>query len=205
MITFPPSFIDLVKSSILKTDKFYNSQSKVCNPYYIGFGNPNADILIIGQEKAIGVNDLDRIKVESIDNPLQWTKLYTQKINDHFYKFPNPTDFLNPFQPYKNRAKGNGRGQTWFYYQKLISFIHPEILNKPLGNSFFEKTFITELNHQTSLKKRGYKPNPHREGMWKSEFFKSFPVTVLAAGNYLSQKQVEKLFNVKKTVDYSQP
>ncbi len=70
MITFPPSFIDLVKSSILKTDKFYKTPQKVCNPYYIGFGNPNAKILIIDQEKAIDVNDPDRIKAESIDNPL---------------------------------------------------------------------------------------------------------------------------------------
>ncbi len=82
------------------------------------------------------------------------------------------------------------------------------ILNSQItlfGNPFFEKTFITELNHQTSLKKNGYKPNPEREALWKSEFFKSFPLTVIAAGHYLSQQQVEKLFDVKKSADHSLP
>ena len=43
-------FADLVKNANILCDKYYNNiEKKTPNPFYIGFGNPNSEILILGK------------------------------------------------------------------------------------------------------------------------------------------------------------
>lgn len=205
MIKYPISFQELVQESLEKSKQFCSeTQETECNPHYLGFGNPSAQILLIGQEKAIP-EGTSKIKVESRDNVAQWNEMIKRGITDPFYPFPDSTDFLNPFNPYEKKAKGNGTGQTWYFYQKLVQQVYPEITNSAIKNSFFEKAFISELNHTTSRTRRGYKPHLEREMIWGKRFFSDFPVVILATGDYISKKKIQELFSVTHKKNLSVP
>lgn len=205
MIKYRIDFKELVDYSVRESKKFYKDKIETPNPFYIGFGNPNSEILIIGQEKAIAINDFKKIREESKDNPQQWKTLICEKITDYKYKFSQYENFVNPIHPYKIKAKANGRGQTWFYYQRLISLIYPDNEKSKLANPFFEKCFISELNHKVSKKSLGYQKNLKREKLWSFSFFTNFPIIILAAGSYVEQKDIERLFEVKFSKDLSEP
>jgi hypothetical protein len=60
----------------LKKSLNYKELSILANPYYIGFGNPKADVLFVGKE--LGFNPSDDINLmfhESIQNTFQWSNL----------------------------------------------------------------------------------------------------------------------------------
>jgi hypothetical protein len=49
--------------------KEIKSFNKTANPYYIGFGNPEADLLIVGQENAFNAFDNPELMLyESVNN-----------------------------------------------------------------------------------------------------------------------------------------
>lgn len=211
MIDYNKDFKELVDFSFEQTNKNYVDGNTNPNPFYLGFGNPSAKLLIVGQEKAILKDDNTTIQSESIDNPRQWKKFMDKNIQDLKYPyyensfFKNRNHFINPFQPYDNKAKGNKIGATWFYYQKLVSKLYPSFKESELENPFFEKAFITELNHEVSRKKIGYRSNNEREKLWEYNFYRNFPMILLSVGNYIKSKDVERLFDVKKVKDLSQP
>lgn len=204
-IKYSTSFKEIINYSYSKSLEFYNDGNENPNPYYIGFGNPNSDILIIGQEKAISKKHKNILLRESIDNPKQWMNLISENIFDYEYKFEQYDGFMNPLHPYVEKAIGNQTGQTWFYYQKLVSMVYPELQTSSLANSFFSKAFITELNHQPSKKSLGYTSNPEREKLWSFNFFRSFPLVILATGSYISRLDIKRLFGVKFTEERSEP
>ena len=55
-------FADLVKNANILCDKYYNNtEKKTPNPFYIGFGNPNSEILILGKEKGFDFLENQRL------------------------------------------------------------------------------------------------------------------------------------------------
>lgn len=199
---YTEKFKDLVDKSIQFSKKFYSDKNDNReNPFYIGFGNPNSKVLIIGQEKAISKNEINQIKVESVENSIQWQKLILENISDTNYRFYDDTIFKNPLHPYDKKPK---KGNTWNQYQLLIENIFPEIKNFEFENSFLIKSFISEINHEVSKKKLGNQRNKERRSFLNHIFFQSFPMTILAIGDYLSRSEIEQLYNVRFEEDKSE-
>lgn len=201
---YTQQFNDLVSQACKESDKYYSEQNKVTvNPFYIGFGNPNSKILIAGQEKAISKDHTLPVESESKDNPYQWKEIIEKGIDNidyRFYNFDNP--FKNPLHPYNEAPR---RGNTWIYYQRLMNIILPDLQNEVINNSFFKEAFITEINHHISQRQIGNQRDNLRNKITNHEFYKSFNVTLIAAGNYLSRKEIENKFEVNFIKDISEP
>ena len=115
---------------------------------YIGTGNPDADILIIGKETSVHDNE-DQYNRETLNNYSDWQELVKNYqsidktiLNSHSY---------SPFYPYKGQLfkidNGNNRGtsRTWYNYQKLINLICKKNENKDID--FHEHIYdIDELD-----------------------------------------------------------
>lgn len=183
------------ESEILMT----NSDLKT-NPYYIGFGNPNSEVLIVGQEKAIKSTNLTQIKAESLENPKHWNYLVKNEIVDIGHKFYSDYHFKNPLHPYDGKPT---KGNTWLQYQKLMNFIYPDF-NSEKYNNFLLNSFITEINHQVSPRQLGNQKDEKRNSINNHDFYKSFKVTILAVGKYLKSNEIENQFSVKFQGDYSE-
>lgn len=191
---YKQSFKDLVANAESKTNVFYSTiENENCpNPYYIGFGNPNARILIFGKEKAFNVSDLKKLEYENIKNPIEWGYYIKNNIKINKAKFYQSLNYINAFYPY---FENNKPGHTWSKYHSFLSKIYPEISKKE--NEFFKYAFLSEINFQpSSLSIIKQFKNEERIKFLKSEFFKSFDVVILACGKYLNKKQIEEIFNV---------
>lgn len=195
---FSKPFLDLTQLAHTKTqEKFHNSNLIKANPYFIGFGNPDSNILVIGQEMAIDpVKHRDTLEMESYRNPEHWNTIIEEKISDINYSFKGKNGFLNPRKPYDIKATG-----TWQSYEKLVEKISDLNLNKNL--EFFQHCFITELNTTTSKRQMGFKDCDERELLIKNQFYKSFPITILATGSYVKKERIESLFDVKHSKENS--
>ncbi|WP_158860965.1 hypothetical protein [Lunatibacter salilacus] len=199
MEKYSKEFEDLVQLAAEKSEEFYKSNSKETspNPYYIGKGNPNAKILVIGKELAIDPFDTETkhiFKQESVENPLQWKNIIESG---------QLLDF-NPLFPYDNKYKKSG-GSTWNQYQRLCNLISAEMhVNE--NNHFFHNFFITELNTIPSKNSPGISNieiGPRLDFLKNNKFYQNFDVIIVAAGGYLHVHQIEDIFDVQE-VDRSQ-
>lgn len=180
---------------MIYTEKF-KELVKYCseNGLYIGTGNPNAKIVIIGKECAIDTTSKkgeEQYKREIENNPSDWD---TNLTNVDFSKY-------NPLYPYKGQLckkrsetkkgirGGGGTSATWYNYQKLFNQICPKHANTDTIN-FHEHCFITELNEVTAKtsgdvhKEEREKSIQGRKQLLKEKFFQEFPIVIVAAGHY---------------------
>ena len=133
---------------------------------YIGHGNPNAKILILGQEPAL-YKDSEQYVLEIANNKQQWQILVENGIG---YESINPAviSFGSPLWPWANqtfmvrsevknekgeiiKTKGKqGTAKTWYCYQKLID----RILNKATMHGgildFHQLSFHTDMSAEAS-------------------------------------------------------
>jgi len=179
------------------------TQTGKTNPYYLGFGNPESDIIIYGQEKAIPANEIEQIWLESNQNPNQWEKYLKGEITERHQKLYSnlEKDFRNPLQPYRNYPDGG----TWKNYQTIASNIYADLQRDNNEATFLEKSFISEINHIVAKNQRGNQRDEIREIFLKQDFFKNFPVTILAIGSYLKSDAIKDWFEVDFSQDLSQP
>ena len=174
---------------------------------FIGYGNPDADILIIGQEVA---HDEESGNQEAAHNEEQddCTKFYTknqwqwQETIEHNYlpqtewqypyKFPKFVPSF-PFKTQKSTIKrgcGNS-GATYYWYQRLHDQIYPEAKD-PNGNiNFFERIFITELNDKPRKNHRVKQENVESQIAKRFDimretksFWSHFKVVLFLCGSY---------------------
>lgn len=78
MAIYPASITASVNYANEKSDEFYlmSGDKTIPNLYYIGKGNPNAKILLMGIELAIdSKTNKDAFRDESVENPTQWKKI----------------------------------------------------------------------------------------------------------------------------------
>lgn len=169
---------------------------------YIGTGNPEAKILIIGKETSI-CNDVQK-KLEISNNFEDWKRIIlngksTEKFNGLNY---------SPLYPYKGQLlkidNGNnyGTSRTWFNYQKLYNLIYSKDDNPHID--FHEGVFITEVNSSPSLKTKDAETSSigfRKKVLLNFEFFQSFPVVIISGVGYFEIKdqknEIEKVFHVK--------
>lgn len=143
------------------------------NIKYIGTGNPNADILIIGKEVAIKMpedevnnssKEIDstgehQYEVEVLKNRSNWEANIHQKEPislKAWNKYPTKKwSNGNPLYPYfgqlpkRDNTRNNGTSPTWVNYQKMIDIINNR--KKPDVINFHEYCFLSELSTIAAL------------------------------------------------------
>jgi hypothetical protein len=158
---------------------------------YVGQGNPLANILIIGMEPAINTTS----PAEVIRNNIKSEK----------DALCNGCDNLDKLIKDKKSFKGN---HTWKVYQKLVDMVFDYSENKPFID--FEKyTYTTEMNnwaskhqmiHSKNKKFFNYPLLERRRLFKESSFIQDFPVVILACGNYIINKGVDR---IDRQIDYT--
>ncbi|MCC5924764.1 MAG: hypothetical protein JJT77_13355 [Crocinitomicaceae bacterium] len=176
--------------------------SKRDNFGFIGTGNPDAKILLLGKEVATDDSDEEYHK-----NLIQWERDIQKTVWDI------PTRFYDertnsPLCPYKGQYlkrydnKDNwGTSVTWINYQKL----HNHIFGDSYGRINFHKNFfISEVNGVPSRKTNGADTSTveNRKLFFsKSSYFQNFPVVILGGVGYFkfseNQNEIEEIFGVK--------
>lgn len=202
---FKDSFIDIVSIAKKGSDDFYNQKEnhQKPNPYFIGFGNPNSDLLFLGKEKGFDPNNSEQLKYESIQNPEEWQYYVENGIPNFEETYDKRSQFYtNALCPYSHKMKS---GQTWNKYGKLTS----ELTNNAHlteNNAFLQHAFLSEINHEPSrYSKTQVFNNVNRLNFLKNPFYQSFKYTILGCGNYLSYETIESTFDLTFYADHSMP
>lgn len=173
---------------------------------YIGTGNPNADILILGKECSVEDKNSEQFIFELKGNYKNWQRKrnYNQ---DAVLDFKTWNDY-DPIFPYKgqkykiNNGCNGGTSRTWYTYQKLINYILDKPNNKDID--FHKKVFITEVNSTPSRKTVDADTNSinfRKDLILQSDFFQSFPVVIISGVGYFkitaNENEIEEIFSVK--------
>jgi hypothetical protein len=162
---------------------------------YLGWGNPNAQVLFVGKEAAL--NEKPDWYVKQINDLKEYA--YGRKdINFKRYKQDDSHIFIS--------------AHTWSKYQKLHDFIFPNIKRETDVMNFEENIFVTEMNDNPAKrtneaqKRINFKADVEKR---KSLFFthsyiKSFSVIVLACSGYIRNygeeketREIDNIFAVK--------
>lgn len=204
MRTQKNNFIKAIEFALSNQSGFVeNKPSGKTNPYYIGFGNPESDIIMFGQEKAIASNNVEQIWLESNQNPNQWKRFLSGEIKEKHQRFfpQTKTHYQNPLRPYCYYPKGG----TWKNYQNIISSVYPDLHREDHEATFLDQSFISEVNSAVAKIQLGKQVENERAEFLNKDFFKEFPVTILAIGNYLKPDQIENWLNVNSENGHSHP
>lgn len=174
---------------------------------YIGHGNPNSKILILGQEPALDI-DSEQYSLEISNNKHQWQILVK---NGTGYESINPVSisYGSPLWPWANQTfmvrseekneKGEiiktrgiqGTSKTWYNYQKLID----RILNKETMYGgildFHKLSFHTDMSAEASkrhnkveLSKAKESVRNRAEKLFSLPFFRNFPIVIAPVGHF---------------------
>lgn len=214
---YPDSFIELVHKT--------NDNNSLLYGQYIGTGNPNARILILGKECAIAKDEnqqqQQQYRNEILKNAANWKDNIDNQVTienadkDELWE-KDINSQINPLYPYRgqyfkrNRNNNLGTNPTWYNYQKLLINILKDLnITVPIdkANKVFlhEYCFLSELNSETakyskdvdSIKRT--KSIDSRKVLFDENFFQQFPIVIVAAGHYPHEHNIdlEKLFGVK--------
>lgn len=187
-------------------------QHPLSKSHYIGLGNPNAKILIVGKECAYDVTEKgcknEFYENEFLKNFDKWQELDSSRsLEDvHNWVENDKLDWgiFDPLAPYKGQyfAFGKSKGatsRTWYNYQKLVNIIRDlgksDISKNTSSIDFYKDCFITELNE---LCRRNNKKVPAEEKRatessirnrfdWMkatNSFWSHFETVILACGPY---------------------
>lgn len=166
---------------------------KGINNFYVGTGNPNSKILIIGKESAIETNDLQSF---------EW---YGNNAKDWKNHIENKTcEVLEYFVDKKHPLRKSWGKNTWSKYQKLSDYI----LEKESENfkvDFLKHIFTSEINDspsKTTSKADKKNISSRKEILKKSKFIQNFPVVVLACSNYITNDENSREINDIFEVEY---
>lgn len=201
-------FIDLLNSPAWKTDK-----------HFVGCGNPNSTILIVGKECAIK-SDSEQYKEEYAKNFEKWCQKSDTEIKNWVDNPVLDWGIFHPRAPYKGqrftirglRKTKNGEAiigeggtsRTWYNYQKLINLIREQgkLSSQPNTDTidFYEDCFITELNESCRVNNKGSKKKPTEDSIRDrfdimratKPFWSHFKTVILACGPYADALRTDK-------------
>ncbi|MCR5454364.1 MAG: hypothetical protein K6F33_05200 [Bacteroidales bacterium] len=195
----------------------YDLDARGIQPY-IGYGNPDADILIVGKECAL-TEDSEAWKLFYKSNFAQWK----QSFEGHGFGYNSNRDAYSfehgnfhpifPFFEQRNKILrpgkiGEGTSSTYYYYQRLVDMVRSgrTQFTKSPNIDFFKDCFITELNDICRPNDKGLKKDQHLEirehikvrfdWMRATNFFNSFKVVILACGPY--SKAIKEMDDLRK-------
>jgi len=193
------------------------------NNLYLGLGNPEAKILLIGKETSdekIGFEEMSRINLQS------WNDIILKnRTSEDIKSFEDNALFPWKGQKFTIRREkkdgtitgDSGTSTTWYYYQYFTDLIFKKAVKKKQDLiDFHEFCFHTEMN-QLNAKQSNSIPKSDvvrinsikdREKLFAMNFFRNFEIIVLANGHYHRDFNfnIEKAFDVKwtrKTIEIS--
>lgn len=194
-LPFNEQYAEWKKLSIKIKD--FDGLSKLANPYYIGFGNPNSKILIIGKEKAFNDN-LELLFLESINNLSQWNRLMNEKVEWG-------KSIIPVFDPRCPRLyHHNIPKRTWFKYCIFLStFLNKKVTPDTLfennfTNSFFNYCFCTELNHIPSPQSKNIPISDNRAKFLMNDFYRDFNYVLIAGVSSLHKNPKKQRIKIKE-------
>lgn len=197
-----------------KIVEFANSKSM-----FIGTGNPNSKILIIGKEAAISMDHEDQYNREIRSNAQDWRRNIESntQIHDVDSWFSQPNPVYNPLYPYKDQLNkilsrnkdgeiirgDGGASKTWHNYQKLSDALFNNGFKSSHIN-FHEFIFCSELNEITGKyshhvpKSARLHSIQERKELFNLPFFRQFPITIVAVGHYVRDFEIDlqRMFDV---------
>ncbi len=201
-VEYPDRFKDLLK-------QFHGSEAP---DNYIGCGNPNAKILIIGKEEGTTFYG-DKSNFVRWEENFKWK--YTRDNVDDWFDWTNcqksPETRFNPIAPYNGeefrgqKSKNKHTNPTYYNYQRLINLLLPSELQAKNGDklNFYDYCFITELSTFNKKLSGGnndnntYKSIKNRlfdeKGILRHPFFQEFPIIILAVHHYHEYFKKEKI------------
>lgn len=209
-VEYPQRFKDLL-------DKY---QCKYPYDDFIGCGNPNAKILIIGKENGIDFKDnvspyrpLEKLRIEIKENFCRWIdNMENHKTRDDVESWFNVANFsqkYNPIAPYNGeefrgpKSKKTHTNATYFAYQKFINHLLPTVLKAKEGErlNFYDYCFFTELSCNCKpMSGNSYDPETaesiknrlfDENGILRQPFFQEFPIIILACYHYYDLYHIE--------------
>lgn len=176
---------------------------------YIGHGNPNAKILILGQEPAQDFGS-ENYMHEIAGNQAQWLDIVGRNVGYESISF-DIERFGSPLWPWANQRfavrtelrktkDGNteqivrgahGTAKTWYNYQKLIYGILKRELVKNGQLEFHKYSFHTDMSAQASKKHGKIDKDAAKESVYKratelfsADFFRHFPIIIAPVGHF---------------------
>lgn len=203
-------FITLLEKGDLKKrkdlwDKLTVNVNKVshipllANPYFIGFGNPDAEILFLGREKGFNIHsNPEGFFQESINNTLQWKLIFKNELKNTVGMDPR-----NPRLLYKDSIK---KVHTWGKYAQVIAGLYninwDGLIKNYDGiqeNSLFDLCFMSEINHIPSRYSQGVVLNDQRMELLQNPFFRKFKYVIIGAMGYLTEEGIKKMFGISQS------
>ena len=179
IMNVPESFVDLIYSA----DNHQN---------YIGMGNPNAKILIIGREPAHDLQTEERKENHRQDielNRENWKNLIEGK---------PLIGRCNPRRPFPNQRcfkqdkSGQGTAMTWVNYQKLVDLILLREYDTPYSIrpvDFHDFCFHTDISAASAMNRQKVDKNSKKASveersreLFSHTFFRQFPLVILNLG-----------------------
>lgn len=169
--------------------------------YYVGVGNPNSKILIVGREGATEESKEEITERGEVAFADSWLERIENK---------EPIDFKVPYPVGYNGNPLNGH--TWVKYQKLHDLIFERSRKYGKGGKldFLENIFTTEMNVHRAKRTQGVSTEGMQERkrtFFGEEFIRQFPVVVLACGNYIKntgvgeEREIDRIFGVEYCPD----
>lgn len=171
---------------------------------YIGTGNPEAEILIIGKEVACEVGTPQFIM--EIENNYSCWKNYVSNCSVVVETW-NGRNY-HPRYPYKgqlnkrDKKDNGGTSVTWMNYQKLFDKCFG--LRKSSTINFHDNVFLTEVNSSPSKKTKEADTSSimfRKKHVLSHQFFKEFSVVVISGLGYFDitneSNEIMSLFKVK--------
>lgn len=154
-------FVELLNSNFLR-DLNENKED-----FYVGMGNPNADTLLIGSEKAL--DPLDTTYAPILRHELELNIDHWIDLLDNYNHIENPFDLnllnrnpplnrFNPFNPLFLEQTANivrnKSGHSYAGMKRLINSVHNQnfgLYTHDFTSNVFSKIFISELSTNTAL------------------------------------------------------
>lgn len=162
------------------------------NQNYIGMGNPNARILIIGREPSHV--DRDEYRQDQEMNRDNWKIIIEGKEIE---------GRCNPRRPFpnskciKDTGNNNGTAPTWIWYQKIIDLILGRKIQEPYRLrpvDFHDYCFHTDISSVAARSKgltdkeaKKVSVTLRSEELFSHPFFRQFPIVILGFGTDVGQ------------------
>lgn len=175
--------------------KLFEDFVEACNKnkFIIGQGNPLSNILFIGREPYPKDVDAEKMHEQYIER--------NRKHTEECINAQNGKVFENLWGIHSKKDV-HGEGATWSKYQKIVDKVYDRHNDRGMID-FEEKAFCTELNNVCASKSKDASKTsvPLKLQLFKeSDFIQSFPVVILACGNYIvnhgENRQIDDTFGV---------
>jgi hypothetical protein len=182
-----------------------NPQSQSQADRFVGYGNPDSDILIVANDTDFfsGISkDANALKVQ---NPAHWETFLANGAADKKIS-KTPEGYLNPQKPLKDLPFNRGNGKTLNSFQRI--FHSAELVDSYQGPlTFLDLAFYVDFSivpTRNSASKIISIPEARRE-ILSHPFFQKFKLVILAIGRELMDQDVIWLknnFNLDQSDDW---